>query len=137
MKVMKTIFTLVFVSVLAASCTNYYDETTYDYRDRVIGRYSVEEYSDTFNEDIYYTMYVSKDYGSSDGIYFENFYVEGIRVYAYMNNDHITIPFQITEGYEVEGHGSYYHGEFHLNYSVYDRHSNSPTDYCSTVAYAE
>jgi hypothetical protein len=134
---MKTIISLVILSVVLVSCVDYHEEVRYDFRDRVIGRYSVEEYSETFNEHVYYTMYVSKDYSSADGIYLEDFYADGIQVYAYMNNDRITIPFQISEGYEIEGHGTYYRGEFILDYSVRDRYSNAPTDYCSTVAYEE
>jgi hypothetical protein len=134
---MKTILTLALMSVMLVSCVDVYDGPRYDYRDRMIGNYEVEEYSDTYDEYVYYNMYVSKDRSSADGVYFQDFYASGLGVYAYINGDRITIPFQVSEGYEVEGHGTYYRGELQLHYTVRDRYSNAPTDYCDTVAYPE
>src|SRR5215218_10206835 len=115
---MKIILSLIFVSFALTSCTDYYiDETRYDYRERLTGYYDVEEYSDTYNEEVHYSMYVSKNYGSRDGVYFEDFYAEGVRITAYIDNDYIDIPFQIINGLEIEGHGSFYSGELHLHYS--------------------
>src|SRR6187431_1342285 len=106
---MKTILSLVFVSFALVSCTDYYiDETRYDYRERLTGYYDVEEYSDTYNEEVHYSMHVFKNYDTRDGIYFEDFYAAGLTIRAYISNDHIDIPFQVTEGYEVEGYGSFY-----------------------------
>ena len=134
---MKTIFSLVFVSFALVSCVDYYAEERYDFRDRMIGRYQVDEYSDPYNEYVYYSMYVSKDYSSRDGLIFDDFYAENVRVYAYVSNDYIDIPFQVTDGFEIEGHGNFYRGELQLHYTVKDRYSNSFTDYCDTVAYPE
>jgi hypothetical protein len=134
---MKRIIPLVLFSAVMVSCVEYVEEPRYDYRERITGSYAVEEYSETFDEYVYYDMYLSKDYNTSDGIYLENFYADGISVYAYFNNDRITIPFQVTEGYEIEGHGTYSRGELDLHYSVRDRYSNSLTDYCDTYAYRE
>ena len=134
---MKTVFSLVFVSFALVSCVDYHTETRYDFRDRMVGRYDVEEFSDTYNEYVYYDMFVSKDYGTDDGLIFDDFYAENVRVYAYVSGDYISIPFQITDGYEIEGHGNYYRGELQLHYSVKDRYSNSYIDYCETVAYAD
>jgi hypothetical protein len=134
---MKTVLSLIIVSFALISCGDYYSETRVDFRDRMTGSYEVEEFSDTYHEYVHYSMYVSKDRGSRDVIYFDDFYTENVQVYAIVANDHIDIPFQIANGYEIEGHGSYYHGEFRLDYSVKDRYSNSLTDYCQTVAYPD
>lgn len=135
--VMKALFSLLLASFSLVSCVDYDTETRHDFRDRMVGRYEVEEFSDTYREYVYYNMYVSKDYGTRDGLVFDDFYAEDVRVYAYVNNDYIDIPFQITDGFEIEGHGTYYRGELQLNYSVKDRYSNSFTDYCETIAYAD
>ena len=134
---MKTVFSLVFVSFALVSCVDYYEEPRYDSRDRIIGRYDVEEYSDTYDEYVYYRMYVSKEYSSRDGLILDDFYAEGVRVYAYLSNDYISIPFQVSDGFEIEGHGDYYRGELQLHYTVKDRYSNSFTDYCETIAYKD
>jgi hypothetical protein len=134
---MKTVFSLVFVSFALVSCVDYYEEPRYDSRDRLIGRYDVEEYSDTYDEYVFYRMYVSKEYSSRDGLIFDDFYAEGVRVYAYLSNDYISIPFQVSDGFEIEGHGEYYRGELQLHYTVRDRYSNSFTDYCETIAYKD
>ena len=135
--VMKALFSLLLASFSLVSCVDYDTETRHDFRDRMVGRYEVEEFSDTYREYVYYNMYVSKDYGTRDGLVFDDFYAEDVRVYAYVNNDYIDIPFQITDGFEIEGHGTYYRGELQLYYSVKDRYSNSFTDYCETIAYAD
>ncbi len=132
---MKPIIAFVLSAFMLVSCVDYTHETRYDYRDRMIGTYSVDEYSDTYHEYLYYTMRVSKEYGTRDGLLLKGFYAEGLTVSAYVSGDYIDIPYQITNGYEVEGHGTFYRGEFRLNYTVRDRYSDAPTDYCDAVAY--
>ena len=135
---MKTLSSLVFAAFVLSSCTNYYtEEVRYDYRERMTGYYDVEEYSDTYNEEVHYSIYVSKNPATHDGIYLQDFYAYGVRVSAYIDNDYIDIPFQVVNGFEIEGSGSFYGGELHLNYSVRDRRSNAPTDYCDTIAYRD
>jgi hypothetical protein len=134
---MKTSFALlIVVALVATSCTNYYVEDDH-YDVRLIGSYEVEEYSDTYHETVYYSMFVSKDYGSENGIFLEHFYIENITVFAHVNGDRISIPFQVVDGFEIEGSGNHYRGEITLDYRVKDRLSNAPADYCETIAFRE
>lgn len=125
----------IFALLLLASCDVYYVEPRYDGRDQIVGRYDAEEYSETYNESIYYSMNVSKSSHSSDEIYFNNFYGSDIRVYAYLDYNSITIPFQIVDGYEIEGVGNISGSDLSLSYKVKDRISNTRTDFCDTMLY--
>jgi len=118
-----------------ASCDVYYVEPRYDSRDQIVGYYNAEEYSETFNEDLYYDMRVSKSSNGSDEIYFNNFYGSDVRVYAYLDYNTITIPFQVVDGYEIEGVGRITGSDISLSYRVKDRISNTRTDFCDTMLY--
>lgn len=131
---MKTLFAALMGVFLLVSCTDYDTVPARDYRERVIGYYDVEEYSETYDEHIYYDMYVSKAY-YIDEIYLEDIYSENTRVRAIFDYDRITIPLQITAGFEFEGSGVYYNGKLELNYRVRDTYHHTYSDYCSTVAY--
>jgi hypothetical protein len=132
---MKTIVYLLLSAFAFVSCVDYTDETRYDERDRIVGRYEVEEYSTTYDDHLYYDMYLSKDRSSRSLIYLDDFYLENLRVYADLDDDYISIPFQIVDGYEIEGSGYLYHGDLHLNYKVRDRYENAYPEYFETVAY--
>ena len=131
---MKTLVAALTGVLMLISCAN--DETVpvRDYRERLIGYYDVEEYSETYGEYIYYDMYVSRAY-YRDEIYLEDIYAENTRVRAIVDFDRITIPYQITAGFEFEGSGVYYNGKLELNYRVRDTYHQTYSDYCSTVAY--
>jgi hypothetical protein len=131
---MKTLGILSLVFIMA-SCIDYTPETRVDHRDKILGRYDVEEYSETYDEYVFYEMTVNRSYGSRKEIFLEGFYASNISVYAYVENDWITIPYQITDGYEIEGSGQYYRGKLELSYRVKDRYNNSYSDFCETVAY--
>jgi hypothetical protein len=122
--------------LLLTSCVGYYDTETpsYDVRERFIGSYDVEEHSDTYRETTYYTMRVVRSYHSNEVI-LQGFYASDIDVYATVSNNYISIPFQIVDGFEIEGSGSYYRGTLDLHYTVYDRYGAHSTDYCETLAY--
>jgi hypothetical protein len=126
-----------FALLLLASCDVYYIEPRYDSRDQIIGYYDVEEYSETYNDNTYYSTNISKSAHTSDEIYFSNFYGANIRVYAYLDYQQITIPFQIVDGYEIEGVGNINGSDVHLSYRVKDRVSNTRTDFCDTMLYRE
>ncbi len=125
----------IFALLLLASCDVYYVEPRYDSRDQIVGRYDAEEYSDTYDESIYYSMTVGKSSHASDEIYFNNFYGSDIRVYAYLDYNSITIPFQVVDGYEIEGVGRITGSDVSLSYRVKDRISNTRTDFCDTMLY--
>lgn len=94
------VFTLLIFSVTA--CTVDDNDPRYDERNRIVGYYDVEEYSQTFNDVTYYSIQVSKGTGY-DEIVIRDLYDEGLRVYAIVNYDRITIPFQVVNGYEIDG----------------------------------
>jgi hypothetical protein len=131
---MKRLLPLVILALAVTSC-NFYDvEPRYDARDKVVGRYDVEEYSETYNQYSTYSIYVRKA-GYSREIYIDNFYASNIRVYAYLDYDRITIPYQIVEGYEIEGAGTVYGSSISMHYRVKDTYTNSYTDFCETDAW--
>ncbi len=132
---MKRFILFVFALVVFTSCTIENIEPRYDHRDRIVGSYDVEEHSNTYNDVTYYTIQIRKS-GHSNEIRFTNFYGVNIDVYATLYFDNrINIPFQIVDGYEVEGVGTIYRNELSLTYSVRDRYSNDRTDYCETTAW--
>ena len=119
------------------SCEVTVVEPRYDNRDRMIGYYDVEEYSNTYGDYTYYSMQLSKSGYDGNEIRFSNFYSADISVYAYVNYDRITIPFQVVKGYEIEGVGTYNGSSIDFNYSVKDTYTNSRTDFCETKAWIE
>lgn len=133
---MKRLFTIGLVAILFSACTEYYYEPRYDPRDRLVGHYEVEEFSETYNDFTYYSLRISKS-GYEREIYLNNFYAVDISVYAIMNHDRITIPFQVIDGYEVEGVGTIHGNELILSYRVKDRYNDAPTDFCETNAWLE
>lgn len=112
-----------------------YVEPTYDYRNDVVGYYQVEEYSHTYNDEIHYYIDIAKSGYSSDAVTISNFYAANISVKAYVSYDKLTIPFQVVNGYEIEGTGTIYGSKLKMNYSVKDRYENDPTDFCEVNAY--
>lgn len=125
------------IVLLVTSCEVHDHEPRYDSRDRMVGYYTFDEYSNTYHDYVHYTVRVSKDLHHGSEIYFSNFYGADITVYAYVEYDRITIPFQVVRGFEVEGTGVYRDGALYLDYSVNDLYSDSYTDFCETVAYRE
>ena len=131
---MKKVILLVILAAVFQACTVYDYESEFDERDRIVGHYDVEEYSETFGEVTYYGIYITKS-GYGDKIYLENFYASDLRVYAILRYNRITIPYQLVDGYEIEGSGTIHGNELVLDYSVNDLYSHSPIDYCETVAW--
>ena len=116
--------------LVMASCDITIVEPRYDSRDRMVGYYDVEEYSETYNDYTHYTIHVSKDYNSTYTIYLHNFYGADISVFARVEYDRITIPYQVVDGYEIEGVGNLSGSQLSLNYRVKDLYQNSRTDFC-------
>ena len=133
---MKTFVTLCLIALSLSACTIETVEPRFDPRDRVVGRYEAEEYSETYHDFTYYSLHITKSAYSHE-IRFDNFYAAGINVYARLDQDRITIPFQIKDGYEIEGVGTVYGNEIDLHYSVRDRYNGSRTDFCETKLWLE
>lgn len=131
---------LMFAFVSAFVLTScYFDESIdrrYDYRDDVIGNYEVEEYSQTFNDITYYDIDIVRS-SRRDEVYIHNFYASNISVYAIVTSDRIRIPYQVVDGFEVEGTGTVRTNRIDFTYSVKDRFDSSPTDFCETTAWLD
>lgn len=134
MTVMKKLIPFAALIFIASSCTFYDVEPRYDNRNNFVGLYDVEEYSETFKDLTYYEIRISKSRYDRE-IYIDNFYAADLRVYAIVSFDDIRIPFQVVDGYEIEGTGTLAYRELVLNYRVRDIYSNSMADYCETVAW--
>lgn len=131
---MKSLISFTALVLLATSCTFYDVEPRYDSRDKFVGYYDVEEYSETYNDITFYEMRISKS-GYGREIYLNNFYGADIRVYATVSFDEIRIPYQVVDGYEIEGSGSIYRNELSLSYRVKDLYDDSVSDFCETTAW--
>ena len=133
---MKNLISFIALILLASSCTFYDVEPRYDSRDKFVGYYDVEEFSETYQDITYYTLRISKSAYDRE-IYLHNFYAADILVHATVNFDDIRIPFQIVDGFEIEGSGTFYRNELNLNYRVKDSYDNSYADYCETRAWRD
>jgi hypothetical protein len=123
--------------VTLSSCyLDAFEEQThsYNYRNEIVGRYDIDEYSDTYHEYTYYSVSISEGYGRRE-IYINNFYGQGLGVVAYVDGSQIEIPFQVVDGFEIEGIGLYRHNKIEFHYSVSDRYNHGYTDYCDTEAF--
>lgn len=120
-----------------SGCEFYYYDPVYDSRERVIGRYDVEEYSETFNDYTSFSVWIERSNNYSDEVWIDNFYAVNISVRAAINYDKLTIPRQVVNGYEVEGVGTIYASSISLSYRVKDLYNNSRTDFLEATAYKQ
>jgi len=134
---MKTNVLLLIFGLVLSSCEILVVEPMYDVRDQVTGSYRVEEYSQTYNEAIRFTIYIRKSglgYTSREVI-IENFYNANMDVYAEVSSGRINIPRQFVGGYEIEGVGSIFLNEIQFNYKVRDTYTNRIADFCEATAW--
>lgn len=134
--VMKTKLLLLIITSVFISCDIMVVEPVYDSRDRVIGTYQIEEYSQTYNDNVRYNVYIRKGFGyRSESVIIENFYNADVDVIAEIVGDKIFISRQIVQGYEIEGVGTLYYDEIRFTYRVRDNYYNKPTDFCEATAW--
>jgi hypothetical protein len=131
---MKHYLSLIALLVIVAGCDVYVVEPRYDPRNAVIGLYDVEEYSETYSEYVYYTIEITKS-SYSDKVYIGNFYDSNIRAEAFIDHNKIIIPYQLVNGYEIEGVGTIASNYVSFRYSVKDTYSDSYTDFCEADAF--
>ncbi|MBP9927474.1 MAG: hypothetical protein KBF45_15960 [Cyclobacteriaceae bacterium] len=133
---MKTKLLLLIITSVFISCDIMVVEPVYDSRDRVIGTYQIEEYSQTYNDNVRYNVYIRKGFGyRSESVIIENFYNADVDVIAEIVGDKIFISRQIVQGYEIEGVGTLYYDEIRFTYRVRDNYYNKPTDFCEATAW--
>jgi hypothetical protein len=130
---MKTTASLLFILLVATSCDIILVEPAYDERNRIIGSYQLEEYSQTYNDYTSFYIYIRKS-GIGQQVLIENFYNSDMDVLADYQFDKIYINRQYVNGYEIEGVGTVYGNEIKFNYKVRDTYTNRPTDFCNATA---
>ena len=124
-----------FLLIGLSSCEVYFMEPRYSERDRIVGQYEVEEYSETYNDYTRYSIWIDKSNSYSNQVYIDNFYGSDIRVCASISYDKITIHRQVVDGFEIEGVGTVYGDEIEFSYSVKDIYSGARTDFCEATAW--
>ena len=137
---MKKVLLLISSIVLLSSCDiTIIDEGPFDTRDIYLGRFEVEEYSQTYDLLTRYRMRIVKDADPySNVIYLRNFYAVDIEVFGEIIGERINIPRQVSDGYIVQGSGRCELGDVHLSYSVEDGLSDSGVaDFCTTVLFRD
>ncbi len=136
---MKKLLRVVLPLFLLAGCDIYiYEEpyVTYDDRDLFVGRYQVEEYSQTTGRFFRYAFVVSKSCCDPTGVIITNFYGSGLAVYATVAGTQLTIPWQRIEGYETEGTGRITADRLTLTYFVRDLYTRPVvTDFVDAEAW--
>ena len=131
---MKTLSFIAFAVVLA-SCEIIVVDSDYAQVNLVSGVYQLEEYSQTYNQNFQYTVWVSQSGGDSRILYIDNFYDQEITVRAEVIGRKLYIRQQYVDGYEIEGSGTIWGSKIQLDYSINDVYSNRPTDYCKATLY--
>ena len=97
-----------------------FEDPFVDERDLFVGNYQVEEYSQITEQHYTYSMTIRKSCCNSREIKISNFYGVGISVKAIVNNNRLTIPLQMVDGFEVDGTGKMSFGKLALTYVVRD-----------------
>jgi hypothetical protein len=130
---MKKLFFVSMLVLMAAGC-DIDVEPRYDPAVRVTGSYQVEEYSLTYDE---YTSYDIRIYQNGyNRVLISNFYGIDIDVDAEVRGNVLIIPFQVREGYEIEGRATIDINELHFSYSVRDTYEyRGPRNYCDAEAW--
>ncbi|MDH4058995.1 MAG: hypothetical protein OEU76_09525 [Cyclobacteriaceae bacterium] len=130
-------FLLFALLISLSACDFYLYDSVYDSRDRIVGRYDMEEYSETFNDFTRYSLWIERSGGNSNAIWIDNFYAVNIRVRAIVSYDKITIPRQTVNGYDVEGVGTVHGERISFTYRVRNLYKNFPTDFLDGTAYKD
>ena len=130
---MKTLSFIAF-AVALASCEIIVVDSDYDQVNLADGAYQVEEYSQTYNQNFHYSVWINQ-LGGSSVLYIDNFYDQEITVRAEVIGRKLYIRKQFVDGYEIEGSGTIWSGKIQLDYSIIDVYSHRPTDYCEATLY--
>jgi hypothetical protein len=130
---MKQLLLVLSAAFVFSACSIDPIEPRYDSRNKIVGHYNVEEYSETYNDYTHYSLRISKSTYAGE-IYLNNFYAAGISVYGVVDYDKIRMPLQVVDGYEVEGVGTIYGNEITFSYRVKDLYNHSYSDFCKTTA---
>ena len=127
------IFSLLLVGL--SSCEIYYLEPRHDARRALVGSYTMDEYSETYNDQLQYTIWIALSSYNSNEIVIDNFYNADVSIRASVAGDKITIWRQVVDGYEIEGVGTVYGSQLSFQYHVRDLVTGSRTDFCESTAW--
>ena len=113
-----------------------FDEPSYyDIRNELVGRYELDEFSETTERYYSYTIEILKSCCDEEEVYIRNFYDVGIEVIAKFNGYKLTIPRQFVGDYEIEGTGRLEGSELSLSYIVRNRFQHPSTDFLYFTAW--
>lgn len=121
--------------IALSACEFYYYDPYANPVSQLEGRYSVNDYSETYNSYISYSIWIVTSNLSAGEVQIDNFYGANIRVIATVSGNKITLFRQTVNGYTVEGSGTVYGNEITFIYSVRDNRGNSRTDFCEATAW--
>lgn len=126
---MKNLYFLFFF-VLGSCQLIIYDEVShYDNRDDLVGRYEIDEFSETTEHYYSYKIRIVKSCCDEDEVYIQNFYDVGLEVVAEFNGYKLIIPRQYIDDYEIEGTGRLEGSELTLSYIVRNRYQYPSSDF--------
>ncbi len=132
---MKTLYLLLFLALGSCQIIVYDEIDYYDDRDDLVGRYELDEYSETTEYYYTYTIEIVKSCCDSDEVYLRNFYDVDLEVVARFDGYKLIIPRQYIGDYEIEGTGRLDGSELSLSYIVRNRFQNPSTDFLNFTAW--
>lgn len=107
-----------------------------DPRDRFLGVFDIEEYSETFDSYSIYHIDIVAVHGEPLTILLRNFYGAGVDVIADVEGDYLYIPHQEVGGFHIEGQGVISGHKLDMSYSVHDHFAHHDIiDYCHSVGW--
>ena len=117
--------------ILAGSCQLIINEEPnyYDARDNLVGRYQVDEFSESTEQYFSYSIDIYKSCCNSNEVVIYNFYDVDLEVSAQFDGYKLIIPSQYIGDYKVEGTGRLENGELTVSYVVHNRFQNPSTDF--------
>jgi hypothetical protein len=126
----KLLIFLVFTSSMTACEFIYVEDTATDSLFRMSGTYRVEEYSRKYQNYHRYSIWVARS-SHRHGLRIDNVYDEGLTVEASVYGTTIEIPYQVVNGFAIEGTGYWESDHISLDYTIVDTYSpNSRMDFC-------
>ncbi len=131
---MKTLSFIAF-AVTLASCEIIVVDSDYDQVNLTDGAYQVEEYSQTYDQNFHYSVWINQLGAGSPVLYIDNFYDQEITVRAEVIGRKLYIRKQYVDGSEIEGSGTNWGSKIQLDYTINDVFSNRPIDYCEATLY--
>ena len=132
---MKTLYFLIFLTLGSCQIIVYDEFDYYDDRDDLVGRYELDEYSETTEFYYTYNIEIVKSCCDSDEVYLRNFYDVGLEVVARFDGYKLIIPRQYIDDYEIEGTGRLDGSELSLSYIVRNRFQSPSTDFLNFTAW--